>query len=83
MAANTPQSATDTALLAPEITLTSVLPQHGQYTFVSIGAPQPGQVLAVLDTSLPHSGHLTNAMVLPSTQVLISTIFHNIITYVA
>ena len=63
-AANTPHIATENALLAPLITFVLLLPHLGQRIVVSMGAPQLGQDLAILDTSLPHSGHLIIAILL-------------------
>jgi len=63
-AANAPQRATDIALLAPLITLVFALPHLGHLIAVSIGQPQFGQVLALSDTSFPHSLHLIKAIII-------------------
>lgn len=63
-AANGPHKATEIALLVPLITDVSALPHFGQRIDLSIGAPQLGQAFAVLETVLPHSGQLINAIIL-------------------
>ena len=63
LAANTPHKATETALLAPEITFVFELPHFGHFTDVSIGSPQFGHAKALFDTSLPHPGHFINDII--------------------
>jgi hypothetical protein len=62
LAAKTPHKAIDTALLVPEIIFTFLLPHFGHFIDVSIGSPQLGQAVALLETSLPQLGHLISAI---------------------
>lgn len=75
-AANSPHNATDTALLAPLITLVLELPHFGQRIAVSIGVPQLGHDGALSLTDFPHSGQFISAMFSTS-----DILFNKIITY--
>jgi hypothetical protein len=71
-AANIPKTASDTALLAPEITFAFLLPHFGHLIDVSIGSPQFGHAEAFGETLLPQPGHTIRAICILLNNVLIN-----------